>query len=155
MKKLKVILCLLLLVLILTGCKDKKALDKEEFSKKMAEKSYQVSDYLEKMDPQAKTKIKSASLAIAKDKTHQFEFYELNDKDIATHMYNTNKNLFEKEKGPESASVGSSGENHANYRLKAKGKILYVSRIDNTVFYANIDEKYEDQLDEIIKLLNY
>ena len=45
--------------------------------------------------------------------------------------------------------------NNSKYTLKTKDEYKVVSRIEDTVIYADVDEKYEDEVKEILKEMGY
>lgn len=154
MKKLRYLFILSLLALLFTGCGSKKPLSAQDFAKIMKEEGYVIIDGLKKMEPISKEKIKSSSLAIAKDKSHQIEFYELMDEDIAKKMFDTNKAIFEKQSSTKSQEE-TTKSNHSYYKQKSNGKIFVVSKTDDTLVYAIVNNSQEEHLNKIIKKLGY
>ena len=53
------------------------------------------------------------------------------------------------------ANFSVSLKNFESYTLKTNGYYKYVARIDNTLIYANVKEKYENNAKEFIKKLGY
>jgi len=45
--------------------------------------------------------------------------------------------------------------NNSKYTLKTNGEYKVVSRIEDTVIYVDVDEKYEDDVKEILKEIGY
>ena len=86
---------------------------------------------------------------------YQIEFYELSNVENAINMYNTNKLIFELQATDTSISSTASMKNYSKYSLSANGKYKYLSRIDNTLVYIDIDESYKDTVKDLIKEIGY
>ena len=54
-----------------------------------------------------------------------------------------------------SASATVSMNNYATYSLTTNGKYKYLSRIDNTLVYIDVDESYKDIVKDIMKEIGY
>jgi len=70
-------------------------------------------------------------------------------------MYNTNKSKYESEKANVSSSTTSNMKNYSTYSLNTNGTYKYLSRIDNTLVYVDVDEDYKDDVKEIMKEIGY
>lgn len=92
---------------------------------------------------------------IAQKAGYQIEFYELSSVEHAISMYNTNKTKFESQKTNASASATASMNNYSTYSLTTNGKYKYLSRIDNTLVYVDVDESYKDIVKDIVKEIGY
>lgn len=77
---------------------------------------------------------------------YQIEFYEVSNLDNATSFYNTNKTKFESQKGNASSSYNASMKNNSTYSVTTNGKYKFVSRVDNTVVYVDVDTTYQDSV---------
>lgn len=154
MKKTNYLLLVFTLLLALSACGTLRALDAKSFSDKMKEESYTIVDGLTQMNPAAKEKIKTSTIAISSDKSHQIEFYELLSDDIAVQMFNANKDLFEKEKTKES-KIEASEKDHEYYKHTTKGRTYLISKIGSTILYANVEDQYSSELDKRVKKLGY
>ena len=86
---------------------------------------------------------------------YQIEFYELTSEENAINMYNVNKEIFESQKTNISASTTASMNNYARYSLTTDVKYKYLSRIDNTLVYIDVDESYKDIVKDIMKEIGY
>lgn len=154
MKRFKIVV-LFLALFVLVGCNlntNKKAITSDEFKEKMEKKGYTILDASSQF-PQEN--IKKVSLAVEKGSTYQIEFYELDSSKSAEDFYDTNKTNFEKSK--KSGYVDSYVElgNNEKYTLKTNGTYKVLSRIDNTIIYLNVNEKYKKDVDGILKELDY
>ena len=86
---------------------------------------------------------------------YQIEFYELSNEENAISMHNTNKTKFESQKSNASASATASMNNYSTYSLTTNGKYKYLSRINNTLVYVDVDENYKDIVKDIMKEIGY
>lgn len=92
---------------------------------------------------------------LAKEDGYQIEFYELSNEENAIDMYNTNEFKFKKEKENISAYTTVSMRNYSKFELTTNGKYKYLSRIDNTLIYIDVDEEYKDTVKSIMKEIGY
>lgn len=92
---------------------------------------------------------------LAQKNDYQIEFYELTNVENAISMYNTNKTKFESQKSNTSAFATASMNNYSTYSLTTNGKYKYLSRIDNTLVYIDVDESYKDIVKDIMKDIDY
>jgi predicted small lipoprotein YifL len=150
----KVFLGLILLssLFILTGCGKKEPIDVEQFTKKAKDKGYDVVDVSKQYEKYEY--IKSGTVASSNNKW-QVELYILEDETGAKNMYNINKNKFNKEKHNSKTYSEVTMKNYSKYTLKANNKYMYLSRVDNTLIYCDVESKYEEEAKKFIKELNY
>lgn len=92
---------------------------------------------------------------IAQKAGYQIEFYELSSVENAIDMYNTNKLIFELQETDASVSTTANMKNYSKYSLSTNGKYKYLSRIDNTFIYVDVDESYKDIVKDLMKELGY
>lgn len=163
MKKALMILGIIFLVIVIIGIiffavtfislnKEKGVISAKSFSRKMEDKGYEIYDITNQF-AQYENYIEEAY--VAKEDEYQIEFYELTDLENAIDMYGTNKLNFERQKGDNSAYVSKDGKNFSTYSLQANGKYKYLSRVENTIIYIDVDEEYKDTIKETIKELGY
>ena len=100
------------------------------------------------------TKIVDAIVAQNED-GFQVEFYVLANENDAQSMYNTNRQTFENSKGNVSGELSTSLGNYASYSLTSGGYYMYISRVDNTLFYAKVESTHQEDVKEIIESLGY
>lgn len=154
MKKLKNIISLIVLltlIILTTGCINKKALTPEKFKDKIEEKKFIVGDatdqftdydYIEKM-----------YVAQNKDLTYQIEYYSMTNESKAMSFYESKKATFEKVSYTSSSTVSKG--NNSKYTQTGGGKYSVVSRIDNTVIVLDVAKEYKEEINEILKDLDY
>ena len=143
---------LMLALLTLTGCGNKKAISVDDFKSLAKEANLKIIDATDEFKNYKH--IKSATAAKSND-DWQVEFYVLNNDENAKGMFNTNKTIFESSKSGLSSNKSVSLNNYESFSLKTSGYFKYVARIDNTVVYANIKEEYANSAKEFIKKLGY
>lgn len=162
MKKSIVIISIVLLLLVTVAAgftafslmnKEKDSITAEEFKTIMQDKGYLIADATSQFSEY--DYVSKVYLATTSDKLYQIEFYTLSDDSSATYFFNTNKTLFEQNKTSVSTSTSSEFSNHAKYTLTSNNEYMVVSRINNTVVYANVDEQHKDAVKDILKELGY
>ena len=151
-KKILLVLVIISSLFILTGCGNKKPTDVETFTKVAKEKKYDVVDVSKQYEKYEY--VKSGTVATS-NKEWQVELYILEDEAGAKNMYNINKNIFNEEKKDSKTYSEVNMKNYDTYTLKANKKYKYLSRIDNTLIYCNVESKYEKSAKEFIKELGY
>lgn len=85
----------------------------------------------------------------------QMEFNVLKDNDSAVTIFETNKELFEKSKADSSTETSVNGSNYNKYGLTTGGYYMYISRVENTFIYLKVEEKYKEEVQNIIKEFGY
>lgn len=159
MKKVLIIIGIILIVIIGIALVAFNALNKEKipisadtFNTTMEGKGYIMTDSTSQFAQYGSLMTKSY---VAQKSGYQIEFYELSDEENAISMYNTNKTKFESQKSNASASATASMNNYSTYSLTTNGKYKYLSRIDNTLVYVDVDESYKDIIKDIMKEIGY
>ena len=153
MKKFKFILILLICTVVLVGCGSKKAIDSNAFKDLMSESEFVVYDVKYQFDTY--DQISEAYVALEKDGNYQIEFYITDTNESAISFYNNNKEIFESSKGSTAVYTNVDLNNNNKYTLSTGGKYKLLSRIDNTVIYLDVDSKYKDEVNKILKKLGY
>lgn len=152
-KKLRFLTLLIMSMFILTGCKNKTMISAGEFKSKMESKNYVITDATNQFS--SNSEIKQVYIAQEKSGNYQIEFYQLDNVDNAVSFYKNNKEIFESSKSNSNTYSDVTLKNYAKYTLKTNGEYKVLSRIDNTVIYINVDSKYNDNIDKILKELGY
>ena len=149
----KVILSVLcaFMILLLTGCGTKKVITTEEF-KTIAESREMITTDI-KTQYESYAYVKEATSATTPN--YQVVFYVLDTVENATNMYTTNKTLFESYKGDISSYATVDMKNYSTYSLDTNGNYYYLARVENTIFYAVVQDKYKDEIKAIVKDLGY
>lgn len=150
MKKLISILIGAVLIFAVIGCGNKKAMTVEEFESKMGKSGYEVIDITSQYPSKA---IKN--VIIARKDNYQIEFFVVENVDVAVSSYNLNKETFEKSKGNKTVETKKTMGNTSRYTLKANSKYKVISRIENTFIFINAPQEKSEEIDKILKELNY
>lgn len=153
MKNLKFALILLICAFCLVGCGKSKAITSNEFKEIMVDLNFSIIDVKEQFD--AYDYIKEAYVALEKNKNYQIEFYVLDTSDSAKSFYYNNKEIFESSKESTAVYTNVDLNNKNKYTLSTGGTYKLLSRIDNTMIYLNVDSKYKDEVNKILKKLKY
>lgn len=154
MKKRNIFLTIICFFMIfaLTGCGKKTAITTNEFMTKTNNSNYTNVDVLSQYA--VYDYIKEATVA-KNEKGFQIEFYVLDNEANAISMFNTNKEDFQTYKGNKSSQASSSAKNYSKYSLTSNGYYMYICRVDNTLFYAKVNDNYKDEIKKIAKELGY
>lgn len=152
MKKILTGFILICSLFLLTGCGTKKSIDVEQFTKIAKDKGYEVVDVTEQYASFGY--IKSGTVA-TDNYNWQVEFYILEDEVGAKNMFESNKTKFKKEKGNSNTYSEVNLKNYSTYTLKTNNKYKYLSRVDSTLIYCDVDAKYEKEAKAFIKELGY
>lgn len=152
LKNLALCTFLFAVVFVLTGC-SKTAITANTFKSKMSAKDYKVVDVTSQYSSQIP--LKTGYIAVKSDDSYQIEFYELNDASTATSMFNNNKSIFESSKANSSAETTVNGSNFNKYTLTTGNQYKVVCRVDNTLIYLNVADKYKDEVKGILDNLGY
>ena len=80
------------------------------------------------------------------------DFVVANSEDKAKGMFESNKEDFDKISG---TSTSTSVGNYDTYERTGDGKYMYLCRVDKTLLYANVDEKYKDEFKAFAEKLGY
>jgi hypothetical protein len=139
-------------LVLLTGCGTKKSINVEQFTKIAKEKEYEVVDISKQYESYGY--IKSGTVALS-NKKWQVEFYVLEDETGSKNMYNVNKNKFKQEQNGSKTYSEINMKNYDTYTLKANDQYMYISRVNNTLIYCNVQAKYEKDAKAFIKALGY
>lgn len=151
MKKIKLLICMSMLLFV-TGCLKKNLISCDDFTEILKDNSYTVTDISEQYTTY--DYIKNVVIAQSDD-GFQIEFYVLESKDSAKKLFNNNLSKFESLKEGSSTEVSTNMINYSTYALTSGGYYMYISRVDNTLLYVNVDEQYKSEVKDIVKKLGY
>ena len=151
-KKLLLVFILLLGVFTITGCTTKTPLTTNDFVDLVEQNNYKTTNVTEQFSTYAQ--IKNAFVAQDSEMRYQIEYYELDTNENAKSFFEGNKKIFEKQSNIKShTSVNLN--NYNKYSQSTKTVYSVISRIDNTVVYANVKIEYKKEVQDIIKKLGY
>ncbi len=139
-------------LIILTGCSSKKAITTDKFIESAKDSGFETYDVTTQFKDTPS--IDKATVAKKADK-YQIEFYILKDSDAATLMFNQNKVTFETYKGLTSTESKVNLKKYTKYSLTSNGYYMDLSRIDNTLLYVRVEDKYKNEVKKFIKEIGY
>ena len=150
-KKIFVIVFVLFISVILTGCSNKKSITSSEFYDIMSGEGFNLTDATEQFGEN--NSLNKVYVAQDKNYEYQVEFYEFKTDSDAISSYNINKDEFENSKTGNSSQSEIGVKNYNKYTLKSGGTYKLVSRIDNTMIYVDVEENNEKNIKDILKKL--
>ena len=156
MKKLALIALLGLAVFTLMGCGKKTVITKDEFIQKAeANKMLTEDNSAEFAEYDYLKSVISAGVVSDNTVKWKCDFMTASDDDYAKRLFASNK---EKVDGMITGSTSNSSVNMGNYNtysLNGDGKYAYLSRVDDTLLYLVVDEKYKEEAKAFVKTLGY
>lgn len=147
MKRFLNLFVLILLVVMLSACTQKKALSTKEISDKLSNNGFTITDVTSQMEDSNISYVASAN-----NGKFQIEYYVFTDETNAKKAYESNKESFEnnKTKGKEQKD-----ETYQKYTQELSDTYNLISRIDNTLIYSSVNIEYKKDLNKVIKDLGY
>ena len=151
-KKIGIILTVVVMTFLLTGCGTKSVKTTKDFT--ALANSYNLSTQnVKESQYSSDDSIKEGYVAY--NNNWQIEFYVLDTVKTASSNYDTNVEIFNESKGNSSSYVEFEGKNYKSYSLTSNGQFMYICRVDNTFIYANVSEEYKDDVKAFIKEFGY
>ena len=141
-------LCAVALMLAMAGCSDKTPATLDDFKGAMEQAGYHIVDASGQFD-----KSIAESVTVAVKDSGQVEFFLLTSEDNAAASFETNKSKLEAKSGGVRSSV--SAGNYAFYNLTKDGIYYSVSRVGETMIYAEAPEAQKDEVSERVDSLGY
>ena len=148
MKKYIKIVIVLLVVLILTGCEDKKtALNQKQITDKLYKLEFFVDDNTKLMEDSTMRTALSAY-----NSKYQIEYYIFKDEKRAKEAFQDNKKYFDNngKKGKEKTK-----KNYSKYVQELSDTYNVLTRVDNTLLYISSNIEYKSNIKKVLKELNY
>lgn len=154
LKKILVVCSLVLALFVVTGCQFslKKVASVDKFKEVANANNLTVIDAKEQLKEY--DVVKEAFLAKSAE-GWQVEFYVLSTNKDAKDMYDTNRKIFSDSKGENQKEQFLTIKEYSMYNLKSDGYYMHLSKVDNTLLYIKVNEKYENNAKKIIKDLGY
>lgn len=150
MKKIILGIITIFIMLLLTGCGNRKALTNNEFSEILGLEGFAITDVTALMEDE-----NIEVLAAANNNNYQLEYHIYKTTAAAKKAYEGNKKSFETYKKGNNKEKSLSGNNYDKYTLELSDEYKVVSRIDNTLVYASINLEYKKDLNIILDKLGY
>ena len=147
MKKIIKILMFLFIIVALSGCGSKKVIKPSDVQNKLSSLGFSINDITNYMEDK---NIKS--VITANNGKYQIEFFTFNSKKNAKEAYNTNVKSFLANKN---VKKEKNEDNYDKFTQELSDTYNVVIRLDNTLLYSSINLEYKNDLNKIIKKLNY
>lgn len=158
-KGLKIVLLLSLVLVIAAAVvffvvvdMEKEYMSAKQFYYEMEDEGYVMVDITAQYEAYG---IDEAYLAVKPNQAYQIEFYELSSISKAESMFESNKDFFEDRAGSTRVRSSFGFSNYDTYSLTSNGDFMYLCRIDNTLLYIDVDDRYKEEVKEIIDELEY
>lgn len=147
MKKTYKILALILILLLVCGCDKKQSLNKEEITNELSSNGFMITDITDRMEDNNVT-----AVLVANNSKYTIEYYRFKDDKSALESFENNKKAFENysEDGKE-----KSKDNYNTYSQEIENKYNLLTRVDNTLIYASINNEYKNDLNKALKTIGY
>jgi hypothetical protein len=148
-----VISLILSLAMLFGGCgQNRSAISAEAFTSALEKAGFTIkditadypSDYVDK-----------ALLAVNKEGTFQFEYFNVATPEYAAADFNDNMNSLQANKGGNSSQTNLQVGNYGYYSLTDGDQFTLITRIEDTFIYVSAPKANTDQIKEIIKSLGY
>jgi len=149
MKKVISLLLVTFLCFVLTGCGSEKAMTTKKFTETMSKEGYQLNDISE----QYKNNQLIDQAVVASKEHHQIELYISKDAKKSEEYFQIDLQIFG-EKGNNTVKEETTKNTHT-YSIIKNGKYIYISRIDNTLLFAYVNENEKTTVDKLIDKLGY
>ena len=156
MKK-KILIITLVILFIIIGClffvlnkNSNKELDMNSFIKITEKNGFKIQDVKEQFSEEI---VKEAKVAY--NNNYQIEFLVFNDVNSAKNSFGFNKQSFELDEAEVIDNEDISKDKYSIYYKLTKNKYMYVKRVDNKLLYFNVDGSYKEDLESILKKLNF
>ena len=152
MKRIVKIVFIFLFIFVLTGCGEtREKLEPGEFQTEMMKNGFDIQDSTSEMNYDYIVKI-----YVAKSTNYNIEYYNIVDEDYASVFYQNNVDAIEKSiVGDDGIELRESGNNFSKYTLVDSGRYKLVSRVDNTVIFLNVSDRYKEEIDDLMGKLGY
>jgi hypothetical protein len=153
MKKILYLVPLLLIVLVLvSGCENKKPITAETFQEVMEKREYKVLDYTESYsDAGVKKVLESADM----ENNFGIKYFEFNSEDEAKDFYEFHQDFLDNNNAVKKSQIKTEMNNYQKYTLTADDQLYVLSRIDNTLVTVDAPKRYKDDIKEVLKELGY
>lgn len=145
-----ILLTVILCLVYLTGCTEKKPVTVEIFNQIMTDAGFQITNATMQTTGDS---ISAISLAIKEE--YQVEFYVFTQNKYADLAFQQNKSIFEGYVGKEKNRISKSIGEYDYYSLVTNGQCYILARVDNTLLYTVADDTYKNDIAKLIKELEY
>ena len=150
-KKIGLVLTVICITVLLTGCESKSKLSPDKFVDKMNEKGFEITNVMNRY--RGNDDINNAVVAIKSN--YKIEYFQFIDNEKASYFYENKKSAFSNYDYGTSNKSEVNINNYNKYDLTVNGRYRLISRIDNTVIYLDVEEMYKQDVSSIIEELGY
>lgn len=136
-----------LVLILISGCGDKKALNKGQITDKLSEEGFLITDITDRMEDKT-----ILSVLVANNSDYNIEYYSFKDEKTAKEAYKNNKKAFEnyKNNGKETKK-----ETYNKYKQELSDTYNLLVQVDNTLIYASVNIEYKNDLNKVLKNIGY
>ena len=138
---------------LLTGCVKKTAITTEDFKSKTQNYSL-ISQDVSAQYAEHNDIVKEATVAMD-TAGWQIEFYVLATATDAKNMYQTNYEKFSKTNDAANVTSEVNMMNYSTYSLTTTDSYKYISRVDNTLLYVDVNISAKEEVKAIVEALGY
>lgn len=132
------------------GCGNKKSLTSNEFRKKLEGKKFTVQDVTGGLDVET-----TSQALIALNANYQIEYYLLSSDKGVESNYTFNKKRIDNLKIKGYKENEKKEKNWTRYTLLTSKTYSIISKIDKTILYISVDKKHQKEVDDIFNSLGY
>ncbi len=148
MKRIFTCVILVMCVLVLCACGNKKVISNEDLTSKLTQMGFDVNDITDVMED---TNIKTVKTA--NNRMYQIDYYVFKSDELAKKAYSSNVEMFEKNK--KNKGNKKSKENYDKYEQTTNDYYNVVSRIDNTLIYVSVNVSHKKDVKKVLRKLNF
>lgn len=148
----KLLFLLLAAMMLFCACGAKQDMTGEEFKEKVSEfglVTVGAEEHFEQGD------VEEAVVAYTEDTSYQIEFFAVPTEEQAKRAFDQNKNAFLALAGTERKETNRGIAGGKSYIIESNGRIMIIARSGKTFIYANVEEKYGEEVINIVKKLGY
>lgn len=152
MKKILLLIISIIMIFTLTGC-TKLALHPDDVTTIISNLGHKVEDISDKYTDYDNI-VKVLKIKDIEDRW-EIEYYLLKDLHSAERMYQENFELFNLFESQATFYSEVNQGNYSTYKLQTSGSYMYLSRVDNTLLYIDVNILHKNIMEEIITALAY
>ncbi len=156
-KKLYIIIATIVLLAIILGIiyfsTNKKVYSTEEYQKVLEKNEYSVVN--QSTAYSNNDNIQEYIQSQNKEHTYQVDFYTMKDSQSATDYFNDVKNKLINESNGKEGKLESNNFGYSKFTIQASNNYCVMIKSDNTIIYVNTNIRNKENVDNLLKDLNY
>ena len=145
------VLCVVLLAALLTGCSSRTAATPDSFQAVMEAAGFTVENATETI---ARNDVANVILVASKD-NYGIEFWNLNDAETAQMVFRIVSASLSGEHSVKFMEIKTTANAYGYYAFTANGNFHVIARIDNTMLLCEAEKEHKSEILDIIKQLGY